>query len=138
QPIAAIANAALMGGLGQYRQRQQAIALQAQQLAQNDAHFRQNLAAHLYQQQQQNLANQNAQLFQAAKQADILRWGRQNEVADQQQRRGWQEADMGQRRGWDVEDLNKQFQQADKAREDAQREAQQQFERQNNALWERQ
>jgi hypothetical protein len=106
QPVGAIAEAGLMAGLGQYRQRQQAAALQQQQLAQNDAHFQQNLAAQLYGRQQQNLANQQSQLFQAAKQAEILGWQRQNQQADQQTFREQKLADFDKLRELQVADAN--------------------------------
>ena len=73
-----IGDAAFQGGLGEYRTRQQQLALQAAQIAQQDQHFQQQLAANLYSQQQQQLANQASQVFQANRQAGILGYQRQN------------------------------------------------------------
>lgn len=105
QPVAAIADAGMTAGLGQYRQRQQALAIQQRQLEQQAAQFQQGLAARLFGQQQDQMAQQNAQMFQAAKQAQILGWERGNQVADQGLRREQQVADANQRRGWEVADL---------------------------------
>lgn len=136
-PAESVFNAAMVGGWGEYQARQNQQRLQAQQLALQDQHFQQQLAAHLYQQQQQQLANQNSQLFHAGQQrylqdsqqqnhADRAAWDRQNQLDDQTTRRDWQN-----------EDWTKQITQADAAREDQQRFAQSQFEDQQRALWER-
>ncbi len=106
QPSAAsVFDAAYLGGFGEYQTRRAQQALQAQQMAMQDAHFRQQLAANLYSQQQQQLANQNSQVFNAERQfalqdsaqqnqADQLAWQRENQVADQGQHREWQLADQ--------------------------------------------
>lgn len=54
-PVAAITRAALLTGLGEYERKQQAVALQQQQLAQQDLQQRRGIAANLLSQQ---IANQ--------------------------------------------------------------------------------
>lgn len=101
----AIAEAAYLGGLGQYRQRAFQQNLQAQQLAQQDDQFRRNLAARLFQQQQAQLANEASQVFNANRQ--LAFWDKQRqdlredsalrrtqEVADNQQKQEWHLADQ--------------------------------------------
>lgn len=118
-PVAAIADAGITAGLGQYRQRQQAMALQQRQLEQQNEQFQQGLAARIWQQQQDAIAQQNSQMFQAAKQAQILGWERGNQVADQGVRREQQVADNQQRRGFEVEDIKNQERVADERQQAA-------------------
>lgn len=120
QPAAAvIADAAYQGGLGEYRQRQAAQAIQLAQMGLQDQHFQQDLAARQFAQQQQLMANANSQMFNAQRQMALMdaeqedaankaQWLRENQLADLQMKRGWDVAD--QKAQWDQQAQQQQVQ----------------------------
>lgn len=78
--VAAITQAALLSGLGQYQRQQQAVQLQQQQLAQQDLQQRRGIAANMYSQQ---VANQQRN-FDSAREMQFRAMQQQQQYAQQQ------------------------------------------------------
>jgi hypothetical protein len=122
---AVIGGAALAGGLGQYAQRQQEMGLRRQAMDQDWAQQQQQLAAHLYSQQQSQLANQQSQLFHAQQNVDQWNAEAATRADEFNARRQAAEQDAERNRQWHTEDLASQ--------QDFQR---QQAQDQRQSIWE--
>ena len=97
-------NAALFAGQGEYLDRQQQHAARQRALDQQAFQNERELQARLYMQAQAQAANQNSQLFQAARQNALMQQQREQQLADMGQQREWRQADLGQQRQWKLAD----------------------------------
>lgn len=135
-PLGAVADASYQGGLGEYLNRQQQVALQQQQQALQNQHFQQQLAANLYSQQQNQMANQASQVFHAQQTQQLRAQDWEAQHGRDLMQRDWNTQDKDDQRLNHVTDLNWQANQAKVARDAQQQAAQEQFQRQQQAAWE--
>ena len=107
-------NAALFAGQGEFLDRQQQHAARQRALDQQAFQNERELQSRLYMQAQAQAANQNSQLFQAARQNALMQQQREQQLADLGEQRKWQGGVAQQANTWKNE----------------------RFDRQQNAIWE--